>query len=83
MVFFYLSPYPLTSLLQPNYHLLLLRPNPAHHHHPLPLSVPTKGIHKMFENFKVEQKNSSQLSYSMAKTIECSKNTGMVTAKVE
>ena len=37
----------------------------------------------MFENFKAEQKNSSQLSYSMAKTIDRSENTGMVMVKVD
>ena len=38
----------------------------------------------MFENFKAEQLNdSSQLSYSMAKTIDRSENTGMVTVKVD
>ena len=38
----------------------------------------------MFENFKAEQlHDSSQLSYSMAKTIDHSENTGMVTVKVD
>ena len=38
----------------------------------------------MFENFKAEQLNdSSQLSYSMAKTIDHSENTGMVTVKAD
>ena len=38
----------------------------------------------MFENFKAEQwKYSSQLSYTMAKTIDRSENTGMVTVKVD
>ena len=38
----------------------------------------------MFENFKAEQLNdSSQLSYSMAKTIDRSETTGMVMVKVD
>ena len=37
--------------------------------------IPLKGSHKLFQNFKAERyKRSSQLSYSMAKTIDSRKN---------
>ena len=40
--------------------------------------------HIKFENFKAEQLNDSgQLSYSMAKTIDHSENTGRVMVKVD